>query len=163
MMKIRPLIKTDYPRVRQIYQSGLDTGIASFETQTLDWEAWDQKYLKPCRLVATMDNEVVGWVALTPFSKREVYKGVAELSLYISSQHKGKGIGSALLEKLITLSEEQGFWTLQAKIFPENKASIHLHKKLGFREVGFRQMIAQRDGKWYDNVLLERRKSNDEL
>jgi len=157
MIKIRPLTEADYPEVRRIYKIGLDTGIASFETQTLDWLAWNQKYLKPCRLVAVIDKEVVGWVALTPFSKREVYKGVAELSLYISPQHKGQGIGSTLLKELIALSEEQGFWTLQAKIFPENKASIHLHKKLGFREVGFRQMIAQRDGKWYDNILLERR------
>ena len=156
-MNIRYLQQSDYKQVRAIYEAGLNTGIASFETESLDWEDWDKKYLKACRFVAEIENKVVGWVALTPFSKRAVYRGVAELSLYIDPAYSGRGIGNMLLEKLIEEAQKEGFWTLQAAIFPENKASIHLHQKNGFRIVGFREKIAQRDGQWYDNVLMEKR------
>lgn len=159
MISIRLFQPDDFPAVQSIYQQGLDTGIASFETTAPDWRTWDQKFLPNCRLVALAGEHVAGWVALTPFSKRAVYRGVAELSLYVHEAHRSRGVGSILLEQLIPLSERHGFWTLQAAIFPQNRASIQLHKRMGFREVGFRQMIAQRDGQWYDNVLLERRSS----
>ncbi|MBI1225242.1 MAG: GNAT family N-acetyltransferase [Bacteroidetes bacterium] len=157
---IEPLLEAHYPAVRRIYEEGLATGIATFETKSIDWEAWDEKYLSICRLVATVDGEVVGWAALTPYSKREVYRGVGEVAIYIGEKSRGKGIGQTLLKQLISNAEKQGFWTLQAVIFAQNKASIALHEQAGFRVVGIRERIAQRDGTWHDNVLMERRASN---
>lgn len=156
-IQIRAFQKEDYTACAKIYKEGMDTGIATFETKVPSWEAWDLKFLSSCRFVAEFNKKVIGWCALSPFSAREVYKGVAEVTIYVASEAQGKGIGKMLLQHLIKESEEANFWTLQAKIFPENKASIALHEKCGFRKVGIREKIAMRDGTWCDNVLLERR------
>ena len=156
-MKIELLDKTHYPSVSKIYTEGLATGIASFETNIPDWKNWDEKFLNQCRYIALIKNEIVAWCALSAVSKREVYKGVAEHTIYVSKLHQGKGIGKKLLKHLIYESEKAGFWTLQAGIFSENTASIKLHKVCGFRIVGVRKSIAKREGKWHDNVLMERR------
>lgn len=157
-MQIRPLLSTDWAAVKRIYEEGLATGIATFETSApADWEAWDHKYLAPCRWACEREEEVVAWAALTPFSKREVYKGVAEVSIYVAQNARGYGIGKQLLQQLIHSAKKEGFWTLQAAIFGQNTASIHLHLQLGFRKVGLRERIAQLDGLWHDNVLLELR------
>lgn len=157
-MHIRPLLSPDWPTVNAIYTQGIATGIATFETQApASWSIWDEKYLTACRFVAVINNLVVGWIALTPFSKRDVYRGVAEISLYVADQHRGQGIGKSLLLHLLQASEQAGFWTLQSAIFATNPASIQLHLQLGFRLVGVREKIAMRDGIWHDNVLLERR------
>lgn len=156
-LKIESLLPEHYPAVRRIYEEGLATGIATFETKSIDWAAWDEKYLPVCRLVAIADGEIIGWAALTPYSKREVYRGVGEVAIYVGEKSRGKGIGQALLGELISRAEKEGFWTLQAVIFSQNKASIALHQQAGFRTVGFRERIAQRDGAWHDNVLMERR------
>ena len=154
---IRSFRKEDYPACAKIYEEGMSTGIATFETQVPDWEQWNKKFVKACRLVACIDDEVVGWIALSPFSSREVYKGVAEVTLYITSNARGKGVGKQLLKECIDLSENNGFWTLQAKIFSLNKPSLRLFEISGFRTVGLREKLGQRDGKWFDNVLMERR------
>ena len=154
---IRSFKKEDYPACAKIYEEGMATGIATFETRVPDWEQWDLKFLTPCRLVAYLEENIVGWIALTPFSSREVYKGVAEVTLYVASNARGKGVGKRLLKECIDLSEKEGFWTLQAKVFSKNKPSLQLFENCGFRTVGVREKLGMRDGIWYDNVLLERR------
>jgi len=156
-IRIRPFKHEDYPEVAKIYQAGIDTQIATFETQAPDFANWDLRFYPACRLVASLENEVVGWAALSLVSKRQVYCGVAEVTVYVAPKHHGKKIGFKLLEALIQSSEQEGFWTLTANIFPQNKASIHVHQKLGFRLLGVHEKIAKRDGKWQDNALLERR------
>jgi len=156
-MQIRPLQKKDWNIVRRIYQEGIDTGMATFETQVPDWETWDLKFLKKCRIVAEREGEVLGWATLSATSKREVYRGVAEVSIYVDLDCTQKGIGSVLMSALIKSSEEEKFWTLQSSVFTENKGSILLHEKFGFRVVGHREKIAKRDGEWKDTILLERR------
>ena len=156
-MKIVPLQKEHYPEVSKIYADGLATGIASFETSVPTWEQWNTKFLKTCRFVVLLENKVIAWCALSPISKREVYKGVAEDTVYVASIMKGQGIGKILLQYLVVESEKAGFWTLQAGIFPQNKSSIVVHVQCGFRILGRREKIAQREGKWYDNVIMERR------
>ncbi len=136
---------------------GIDTKNATFETTAPDWEKWDQKFRTDLRLVALADKKIAGWVALSSVSNREVYKGVCEVSLYVHPLYSGLGIGRKLLHEIILLSEKKNIWMLQAGIFPENIASINLHKSLGFREVGFREKIGMRDGIWRDNIFLERR------
>ena len=147
----------DWDTVRAIYREGIATGNATFETDVPDWEAWDKGHLRACRLVAKADGRVVGWAALTPYSSRRAYAGVAGLSIYVSASARGQGIGSALLSALIEASERAGLWTLQAGIFPENAASLALHRAHGFREVGRRERIGQLNGVWRDVVLMERR------
>jgi len=142
--------------VREIYRQGIETGNATFETQLPDWEKWDASHRKDCRLIA-LDHEVLGWAALSPISTRHVYRGVAEVSVYVSTVARGRGVGKALLSALIQHSETEGIWTLQAGIFPENTSSIDLHKSCGFREVGVRQKIGELRGVWRDVLLLERR------
>ena len=133
-------------------------GDATFQSKTLDWKSWNQTKLAACRLVAIDNSAVIGWAALSPVSGLCVFKGIAEVSLYISDKAQGKGVGNTLLSALISCSEEQGLWTLQSGIFPENKASLALHKKNGFREVGIREkMGAMQDGTWRDVIFLERR------
>jgi len=144
--------------VSKIYADGIATGVATFETKLPTWEEWDNKYIKSCRLVILMDSLVVGFAVLAPTSKREVYKGVVEVSVYVAQEFRGQNLGETLLNHLINESEKHGFWTLQAGIFSENKASIELHKKCEFRVVGIREKIGQLEGKWYDNHLLERRR-----
>jgi arsenate reductase len=154
---IRPFVPDDYTACAKIYAEGIATGVATFETLVPDWAGWDAKFLKQCRFVAEVDEEVVGWCALTAFSSRSVYRGVAEVTVYVGHLAQGKGVGKALMHRLIETSERAGFWTLLAKIFQENSSSIRLHKKVGFRQVGILEKIGIRDDKWYDNVLLERR------
>ena len=158
-MTIRPLIESDFKKVASIYRKGLDTGFATFETNVPSWDIWDQKFLPVCRFVIEDQNGIVGWCALSKISDRAVYRGVAEDTIYIDPQYQGKKLGRQLLNHLISESEKMGFWSLFAAIFPQNKASIALHKNCGFRIISIREKIAQRNGKWYDNVLMERRSS----
>ncbi len=156
-MIIRPLIASDFPQVAAIYKKGLATGFASFETKVPDWNTWNLKFLDCCRFVLVLNDKVIGWCALSNVSKRKVYSGVAEDTIYIDRDYQGKSLGKKLLLHLISESKKNGFWTLQAAIFSQNKSSIALHKACGFREIGIREKIAKRDGKWHDNVLMERR------
>ncbi|HEY1164887.1 MAG TPA: GNAT family N-acetyltransferase [Chitinophaga sp.] len=158
-MQIIPMKAEHWPDVKAIYESGIATGNATFQTGAPAWEEWDAAHIKTCRLLAVEDDEVLGWAALTPVSGRCVYAGVAEVSIYISGNARGKGLGRNLLNALIAESEQHNFWTLQAGIFPENVASIRLHEACGFRVVGRRERIGQMQGVWRDTVLLERRSS----
>lgn len=143
--------------VREIYREGIETGQATFETAVPTWEAWNSGHRPDCRLIALIDNQIVGWAALSPVSKRQVYNGVAEVSIYIAASARGQGIGKTLMHTLVTCSEEAGIWTLQSSVFPENEVSVALHQAFGFRIVGKRERIAQMHGSWRDTVLLERR------
>jgi len=147
----------DWQTVQAIYREGIATGDATFETDVPEWEEWDEQHLHHCRLVAREEARVVGWAALGPVSGRRVYSGVAEVSIYVEASARGRGIGKALLQALVMVSERVGIWTLQAGIFPENAASILLHKACGFREVGYRDRIGQMNGVWRDTVLMEHR------
>lgn len=147
----------DWPAVEEIYQQGIATEDATFETESPGWENWSAKHPPHCRLVARDEQRVLGWAAISPVSARRVYAGVAEVSIYIAEAARRKGVGKGLLYALIEQSEQNGIWTLQAGIFPENKASISLHKSCGFREVGRREKIGQLKGVWRDVILLERR------
>jgi phosphinothricin acetyltransferase len=153
----RPMTKEDWPSVSEIYRQGIETKNATFETIIPTWDNWDSSHLSTCRIVASIGNSIVAWAALVPVSRRKVYSGVAEISVYVSNKYKGLRVGTRLLEKLITQSEKDGFWTLQAVIFPENIASLKIHLDLGFRKVGFREKIGNMDGNWRDTILLERR------
>jgi L-amino acid N-acyltransferase YncA len=146
-----------WPAVRVIYAEGIATGNATFETEVPSWEAWNKAHLEQCRLVARTEKRVLGWAALAPVSGRCVYAGVAEVSIYVAALARGRGVGKALLQALIAASEQAGIWTLQAGIFPENEASLRLHRACGFRQVGFRERIGQLAGVWRDVVLMERR------
>ena len=157
---IRPMLADDWESVRTIYEEGIRTGNATFETAVPEWEKWNRTHLADCRLVACFGLKVEGWAALSPISAREVYRGVAEVSIYIAERARGKGIGSQLLAALIAASEEHGMWTLQAGIFPENVASIALHERHGFRIVGTRDRIGCLKGHWRDVVLMERRSTS---
>jgi phosphinothricin acetyltransferase len=156
-IQIRKIDKEDYEAVSRIYLDGIKTKNATFETTALLWDEWDGKKLPYCRLAAVTDGEIAGWAALSPASARHVYRGVNEVSIYISPSHSGKGIGKKLLTALIEESERNGVWTLTAAIFPENTASINLHKSCGFREIGYMEKAGCMDGVWRDNILLERR------
>jgi len=147
----------DWPAVSQIYQEGIETEMATFEQDIPEWDFWDEHHVKSCRLVAKQGEEIMGWAALSTVSSRCVYGGVAEVSVYIAKEARGNRIGEHLLRRLITESEDQGYWTLQSGIFPENVASIRLHEKLGFRKIGFRERIGQLNGVWKDNILMEKR------
>lgn len=154
---IQPMTDADGPAVLEIYRQGIATGHATFETETPAWDIWNTAHLPHSRIVARDGTGVLGWAALSPVSGRCVYAGVAEVSIYIAEQERGRGVGRALLEELIRQSEKQGLWTLQAGVFPENQASIRLHKSCGFREVGRRERIGKLRDIWRDTVLLERR------
>jgi phosphinothricin acetyltransferase len=155
---LRKLEFADWDLVRDIYRQGIQTGQATFETEPPSWEDWDSGHLKVARLVAEDDQgQVVGWAALSPVSKRSVYKGVAEVSVYVARESRGKGLGRLLLEALIHESEENGIWTLQSSVFPENLITRALHKACGFREVGTRERIGSLQGEWRDTLLMERR------
>ena len=147
----------DWPSVRTIYLEGIATGNATFEQSAPEWKEWNEAHLPGCRLLARAEGEVLGWAALSPVSRRHVYRGVAEVSVYVAQKARGNGVGKALLSELVANSERAGFWTLQAGIFPENTASIELHKGAGFRVLGVREKIGCMDGRWRDVVLLERR------
>ncbi len=154
---LEPLRAEHWEVVRAIYLEGIATGNATFETTAPEWADWDAKHLSNCRLVALIDGAVVGWTALSPVSARHVYRGVVEESVYIAAAAQGQGIGKALLKAVVDESEQAGIWTIQTSIFPENVASIALHKACGFREVGRRERIGQMNGIWRDTVFLERR------
>jgi L-amino acid N-acyltransferase YncA len=154
---IRELDETDWPAVAAVYEEGIRTRNATFETAAPAWADWDKRHLTEPRLVAELDGEVVGWAALTPCSSRRCYAGVAQNSVYVAERARGRGVGRALLEELIARSEQVGIWTLEAGVFPENEASLALHERCGFRRVGVRERIGQLDGIWRDVVLLERR------
>ena len=156
-MHIREMLPDDYPSVSAIYQQGIDTQNATFETAAPDWDTWHQRHLLHCRLVAVEGDTVIGFAALMPYSSRTIYQGVGVLSIYIDSGFQGRGVGRLLLTSLIKNSEQHKMWTLQAGILPENKASIALHRKLGFRKVGYREKIGKMNGAWRDILLLERR------
>jgi L-amino acid N-acyltransferase YncA len=155
---IRPMGPGDAGQVLAVYQAGLDTGQASFETAAPGWEAFDAAKLPGHRFTAAdADGRVLGWVAASPVSARRVYAGVIEHSVYVSPGHHRRGIGAALLRALIGSTEEAGIWTIQSSIFPENTASLRLHQQAGFRVVGTRERIARHHGQWRDTVLIERR------
>jgi phosphinothricin acetyltransferase len=154
---INLMAREHWPEVLRIYREGIATGNATFEIEAPSWEKWDSGHLQNCRLIAQGDSEVLGWAALSPVSSRSVYAGVAEVSVYVAEAARGKGIGKSLLAALIESSENSGVWTLQAGIFPENAASIALHKSFGFREVGRRERIGKMGDTWRDVALLERR------
>jgi L-amino acid N-acyltransferase YncA len=156
-LAIEKMKPENWEAVRSIYREGLATENATFEMNAPEWKDWDQNHLRHCRLVVKRKDQIVGWAALSPVSSRSVYRGVAEISIYIAATARGLGIGKALLHTLIEEAERTGIWTLQAGIFPENAASIALHKACGFREVGVRERIGQMKGVWRDVILMERR------
>jgi len=156
---VRIMRHSDSQKVLEIYRMGLETRNATFETVVPSWQEWDSKHLRHSRFVSEEDGIVTGWAALSPFSSREVYKGVAELSIYVSTIFRGKKTGSALMEKIIASSELNGIWTLVSSVFSENEATLRLHEKFGFRVIGRRERIARLDGNWRDTILLERRSS----
>lgn len=155
--KIEAMGPGDWDQVRAIYLEGINTGHATFEADVPTWEQWDAAHLRFARLVVRQADDVIGWAAISPVSQRCVYGGVAEVSVYVSAAARGKGVGRKLLNGLIDESEQNGIWTLQAGIFPENTASLALHRACGFREVGRRERIGKMRGVWRDTVLLERR------
>jgi L-amino acid N-acyltransferase YncA len=156
-LAIEAMRPDDWLYVRAIYLEGIATGQATFETEAPSWEMWDAAHLRAARLVARDGGSVVGWAALSPVSERCVYAGVAEVSLYVAADQRGRGVGRALLEGLIAASEKEGLWTLQAGIFPENVASLAVHRSCGFREVGRRERFGRMGEVWRDVILLERR------
>ncbi len=156
-ISIIKMTANDWNWVEEIYLEGISTGDATFETISPGWDQWNNSHLEDCRFIAKFEDKIVGWAALSPVSARRVYKGVVELSIYVSSLYRNKGIGSLLLGTIIKESEIAGIWTLQAAIFPENKESINLHKKFGFREIGYREKIGKLKGIWRDVILFERR------
>lgn len=159
---IRPMIKEDWERVIAIYHQGMVSNMATFETVCPSYEKWDQDHLTQCRYVLEEAGTVVGWVALSPVSQRAVFRGVAEVSIYIEEGHKGKGYGETLLQYLVRHAEETGFWMLQSCIMADNKPSLKLHQKCGFREVGYRERHGQDCyGNWRDTVLFEKRRKSD--
>jgi len=147
----------DWSTVRSIYLEGIASGNSTFETDAPSWEKWDNAHLQIARLVMRDGDAILGWAALSPVSKRSVYRGVAEVTVYVTNGARGEGIGRALLEALIDESERNGIWTVQASIFPENTASVKLHLRCGFREIGRRERIAMLNGVWRDTLLFERR------
>ena len=153
------MLPQHWEAVKTIYEEGIATGNATFQTAAPSWQEWDNAHIKTCRIIATENNEVLGWAALTPVSSRCVYAGVAEVSVYVAANVRGKNIGSLLLRELINQSEQNDIWTLQSGIFPENVASISMHEKNGFRIIGYREKIGKMGNVWRDNISLERRSS----
>ena len=159
-MEIKPITKDNFPELVEIYRQGLATNIATFQNDLPIWQDWDKGHLNFCRISIYENNEMLGWTALSSVSSRCAYSGVAEVSVYVATIARGKGIGEMLLNELIKYSESNEIWTLQSGIFAENQCSIKLHEKCGFRTVGYREKIGKKDGVWKDNVLMERRSKN---
>ncbi len=156
--ELRPMAQEDGSHVLEIFRQGIESGNATFEKDIPTWEAWDMNHFKTGRFVLLNEqDEILGWCALKPVSKRECYSGVAEVSIYISNENQNKGFGAILLKKLILDSEEHEFWTLQAGVFPENRASVSLFQKFGFRIVGTREKMAKLNEVWRDVLLMEKR------
>jgi phosphinothricin acetyltransferase len=154
---IAPMTSDDAEAVRTIYQEGIATGQATFEVEVPSWEQWDEAHHPFGRLVARVEGRVVGWAAFSPVSRRRCYAGVAEVSVYVAADQRGRGVGRRLLEAVIVTAEQHGIWTLQGATFPENTASRRLQQACGFREIGRRERIAQMHGVWRDTILTERR------
>lgn len=156
-MEIVSINKDHYPDIAAIYKQGIDTGMATFETSVPSWESWSENKLQHSRFIAFENNQALGWAALSKVSSRCVYEGVAEVSIYISENHRGKGVGKILMEHLIKDSEKHGIWTLQSGMFPENEATVALHKVFGFRIIGYREKIGKLGDVWKDSLIMERR------
>lgn len=155
---IRRMNELDWKRVSEIYIQGLETNLSTFQTECPSYEEWNASHLEDCRLVAVIDDQVVGFAVLSPTSKREVYKGVVEVSLYVDSSYKNCKIGTTLLKTLIVDSEKKGYWSLYSSIIAENAGSIRVHEKCGFRQVGYREKIARdRFGRWHNTIIMEKR------
>jgi L-amino acid N-acyltransferase YncA len=162
-LAIEPMMPDDWPDVRRIYEEGMAGGDATFETKAPDWPAFDAAHRPDCRLVARMGSKVVGWVALSPYSRRNAYRGVAWESVYVTEGMRGRGIGGALLDAVVAASERAGVWTLIAGVMVENEPSMKLHARAGFRRIGVQRRVAMdATGRWRDVVLLERRTSMTE-
>ncbi|SIT84713.1 GNAT family N-acetyltransferase [Pontibacter indicus] len=157
MIALAPMQLEHAHEVLRIYGEGLETGYSTFNTEVPTWEEWDRNHLPHTRLVAIENNEVLGWVALLPVSSRACYRGVAEFSIYIASRHRGRGIADQLMRAMIEESEANGIWTLQSSTFADNTTSLRLQERHGFRQIGYRDRIAQLHGVWRNTVLLERR------
>lgn len=158
MVGLRAMTAADWPAVTAIYREGIATGDATFETEVPSWAAWDAAHRPDCRLVAELNGVAVGFGALSPTSRRAVYAGVAEVTVYVGEGARGRGVGRRLLDALVSCAEEAGIWTLQAGIFPENQASVALHRGAGFRVLGTRERVGRAaDGRWRDVLLMERR------
>ena len=155
--KIEPLLNKDWLQVRSIYAESISTGVASFDTKPPNWRDWDSSRLSSCRFVAREGKNVFGWATLSPVSSTWGYVGVAEVSVHVRQEKQRQGIGSALLKALLAASEKEKYWTISAEIISENIASLTLHRKCGFREVGYREKLGHRQGVWHDVILLERR------
>ncbi|MEY9214825.1 metalloregulator ArsR/SmtB family transcription factor [Thermobifida halotolerans] len=160
---VRHMEHGDFPEVRRIYAEGIATGNATFETDVPEVSELDARWLPDHRWVAEIDGAVVGWAAASPVSARECYAGVAETSVYVGEGARGRGVGRSLLYQQVTAADRGGLWTLQTSIFPENKASLALHRSAGFRTLGVRERIGRLDGRWRDTIFLERRRADDEL
>lgn len=157
VMKIEKLTYSHWREVAKIYRDGIATKQATFRKEVPNWDDWNISHHEHSRFVVDDNSKVIGWCALSPVSTRYEYRGVAEVSVYVSLQSIGKGVGSMLMKSLIKSSEENEIWTLYSSLFPENKASVKLHLKNGFRKIGIREKIALQDGVWRDTVLYERR------
>lgn len=156
-MQLTNIIPEHYAQIEAIYLQGIASGHATFQTAAPTWQEWNKGHLPFCRIAAVLGNDIVGWIALSPVSARQVYKGVAEISIYVAAMQRGKGIGKTLMLAAIKESEDNGIWTLQSGIFKENRSSIQLHLRCGFREIGYREKVGCIDGVWKDNVIMERR------
>lgn len=158
---IREMIQGDWERVAAIYSQGLEKGTSTFNTNCPTYEEWDKGHVEACRMVAIEEKLVVGWAAIMPSSSRCAYKGCVELSVYVDNDYQGKGIGTALVQRLAAEAQEKGYWSILSTVFSINTASIAMHKKCGFREIGYRERIAKdRFGNWQNTTLLELRLEN---
>ena len=154
---VEALREDHWPGVARVFDEGIATRNATFETEVPTWAAWDSSHLSDHRFVALRDNEVVGWAAVSPVSGRCCYAGVVEDSVYVAEAARGQGVGKRLLEALIDSTEAAGIWTIQAGMFPENEGSIRLHEAAGFERVGTHKRLGKLDGLWRDVLMLERR------
>lgn len=155
---IRPMVAADWEEVSAIYAAGIASGISTCEAEVPSYEVWDERHLQCCRLVVELEGRVAGFAVLAPVSVRHCYRGVAELSIYLAEFARGKGVGAALLSRLIELSEQEGYWSLLAVVYPENQKSLALHARCGFRVIGLRERIGHlADGSFQDMMMLERR------
>jgi len=157
---IRQMIKSDWDRVSAIYMQGILSGKSTFNTECPSYEGWDAGHIKECRYVYEEDGEVIGWIAISPTSERCAYRGCVEMSVYVDENHRGKGIGTELVKKLICEAVSAGYWSIYSAILSINEASIRVHRKCGFREIGYRERIAKdRFGNWQNTTLMEYRAS----